>query len=152
LNNPGIFFSSNYFNRDGGPTVANSITVPEAMYEDFEKICEPVNRINHDFPFILKKRTTPPGPRPVTARGSDHAYFAINGIPAISFGITDPKGYNFNYGEIWHTERDLYNKSIPEYQNQTSVVTAVVVYGLANIDHLLSRVGLYQEETSQESH
>jgi carboxypeptidase Q len=44
----------------------------------------------------------------------------------------------------------MYNKSIPEYQNHTSVVTAVVVYGLANIDHLLSRKGLYQEETRQD--
>jgi hypothetical protein len=42
----------------------------------------------------------------------------------------------------------MYNKSIPEYQNHTSVVTAVVVYGLANLDHLLSRKGLYLEEAN----
>jgi hypothetical protein len=138
---------SNYFNRDGGPTVANGLTVPEAMYADFEKICEPLNSINPDFPFTLTKRTTPASPRPRTAGGSDHAYFAMNGVPVLSFATADPKGYNFNYGEIWHTERDTYNKSIPEYQEQTSVVTAVVVYGLANIDHLLSRKDLYQEET-----
>jgi hypothetical protein len=137
---------SDYFNRDGGPTVANSLTVPEAMFSDFEKICEPLNSINPEFPFTLKKRTDPAGPRPKTAGGSDHAYFAINGVPTISFGTADPKGYDFNYGEIWHTERDLYNMSIPEYQNQTSVVTAVVVYGVANLDHLLSRQGLYLEE------
>ncbi len=136
---------SNYFNRDGGPTVANSITVTEAMYDDFEKVCEPLNNINPEFPFTLNKRTTPPGPRPKSAGGSDHAYFAKNGIPAISFGTEDIKGYDFNYGEIWHTERDMYNKSIPEYQNHTSIVTAVVVYGLANLDHLLSREGLYLE-------
>ena len=77
---------SNYFNRDGGPTVANSLTVPEAMYDDFVKICEPLNSINPDFPFTLNKRTTPPGPRPASAGGSDHAYFAMNGIPTLSFG------------------------------------------------------------------
>jgi hypothetical protein len=141
---------SDYLNRDGGPTVANSLTVPEAMYDDFAKICEPLNSINPEFPFTLNKRTTPPGPRPASAGGSDHAYFAMNGVPTIGFGTADPKGYDFNYGEIWHTERDMYNKSIPEYQNHTSVVTAVVVYGLANIDHLLSRKGLYQEETRQD--
>ncbi len=139
---------SDYFNRDGGPTVANSLTVPEAMYDDFVKICEPLNSINPDFPFTLTKRTEAPRPRPTTAGGSDHAYFAINGIPTISFGTEDPKGYDFNYGEIWHTERDMYNKSIPEYQNHTSIVTAVVVYSLANLDHLLSRKGLYQEEAT----
>ncbi|MBK7626847.1 MAG: M20/M25/M40 family metallo-hydrolase [Bacteroidales bacterium] len=138
---------SNYFNRDGGPTVASSLTVPEAMYEDFEKICEPLNTINPDFPFTLTKRTTPAGPKPTSAGGSDHAYFAMNGVPTLSFGAPDSKGYDFNYQEIWHTERDTYNKSIPEYQNHTSVVTAVVVYGLANLDHLLSREGLYVDES-----
>lgn len=136
---------SNYFNRDGGPTVASGLTVPEAMYNDFEKICKPLNSINPDFPFTLKKRTQPPRPKPSTAGGSDHAYFAMNGVPTLSFDIPDSKGYNFNYGEIWHTERDTYTKSIPEYQEHTSVVTAVVVYGLANLDHLLSREGLYAE-------
>jgi hypothetical protein len=138
---------SNYFNRDGGPTVANSLTVPKAMYTDMEKICEPLNKINPAFPFTLKEQTDPPRPRPKTAGGSDHAYFAMNGVPTLNLASEDSKGYNFDYGEIWHTENDLYNKSIPEYQNQTSVVYAVVVYGVANLDHLLSRDGAYAEET-----
>jgi hypothetical protein len=137
---------SNYFNRDGGPTVANSLTVPEAMYDDFTKVCEPLNSINPEFPFTLNKQTEEPRPRPLRAGGSDHAYFAQNGVPTLAFGTTDPEGYDFNYGEIWHTERDLINKSIPEYENHTAVVTALVVYGLANLDHLLSRKGLYKEE------
>ncbi len=137
---------SNYFNRDAGPTVATSLTVPDAMYDDFAKICEPLSSINPDFPFTLNKRSTPAGPKPASAGGSDHAYFAMSGVPTLSFGIPDVKGYDFNYGEIWHTERDTYNKSIPEYQNHTSIVTAVVVYGLANLDHVLSRQGLYVEE------
>lgn len=137
---------SNYFNRDGGPTVPNGLTVPEAMYNDFDEICKPLNSINPEFPFTLKKRTDQGGLKPKTAGGSDHAYFAMNGVPTLSFILGDPKGYDFNYNEIWHTERDTYNKSIPEYQEQTSVVTAVVVYGLANLDHLLSRNGLYREE------
>jgi hypothetical protein len=136
---------SNYFNRDGGPTPYTGITVPEAMYDDFEKICKPLNSINPDFPFTLKKRTDPPRPRPATAGGSDHAHFAMNGVPTLNFEGPDIKGYNFNYGEIWHTERDTYDKSIPEYQEQVSVVTAVIVYGLANLDHILSREGLYSE-------
>jgi hypothetical protein len=135
---------ANYFNRDGGPTVANSLSVPEAMYDDFEKICEPLNSINPDFPFTLRK--SEPRRRPTRAGGSDHAYFAINGVPTISFGTADPKGYDFNYGEIWHTERDLYNKSIPEYQEHTAVVTAVVVYGVAMLDHLLKRDGMFVED------
>jgi len=137
---------SNYFNRDGGPTVASGLTVPEAMYDDFEKVCKPLNGINPDFPFTLTRRTAPARPRPASAGGSDHAHFAMNGVPTLSFEAPDSKGYNFAYGEIWHTERDTYDKSIPEYQEHTAVVTAVVVYGLANLDHLLSREGLYSEK------
>jgi len=134
---------SNYFNRDGGPTVANSLRVPEAMYADFEKVCEPLNRIDPDFPFTLEK--SQPRPKPTSAGGSDHAYFAMNGVPTLGFGTADPKGYDFDYMEIWHTERDLYNMSIPEYQEHTATVTAVVVYGLACLDHLLSREGMFSE-------
>jgi hypothetical protein len=137
---------SNYFNRDGGPTVASGLTVPEAMFDDFEKVCKPLNDINPEFPFKLTKRTQPPRPMPAVASGTDSGPFAVKGVPTLSFEAPDAKGYNFSYQEIWHTENDLYTKSIPEYQNHTSVVTAVVVYGLANLDHILSRTGLYADE------
>ena len=140
-------YISNYFNRDGGPTVANSITVPPAMYNDFKKATEQLNDINPDFPFTLTERKGDPQPRPTTAGGSDHAYFTMNGMPSISFGTADPKGYDFNYGEIWHTERDSYNMSIPEYMDHTSVVMAIVMYNLAMQDKILSREGLYKEGT-----
>jgi len=67
-------------------------------------------------------------------------------VPTIGFRNEDPKGYDFNYHEIWHTERDLYNKSIPEYQNHASVATALLVFGIANLDHLLPRQGYYLED------
>lgn len=136
---------ANYFNRDGGPLVPLGITVPPAMYEDYVKVCEPISKVNPDFPFVVKKREGEPGPVPKTAGGSDHAYFVMNGCPSINLTLGDPKGYNFNYGEIWHTERDLYNKSIPEYQEHTSVVQAIIMYGLGNLNHLPSRQGLYKE-------
>ena len=134
---------SNYINRDGGPLCATSVTVPPAMYEDYVEVCKPIMNLNPEFPFTVNKREGDPQPRPTRAGGSDHAYFAKNGIPTLSFRETDPKGYNFEYGEIWHTERDIYNKLIPEYMEHSAVVEAVVLYGLANLDHLLSREGLY---------
>jgi hypothetical protein len=132
---------SNMVNRDGGPTVPTGISVPEAMREDFELICAPINDINPDFPFTISIRE--PREKPKKAWGTDSGPFAVVGVPTIGPQTGDPKGYNFNYREIWHTERDLYNKSIPEYQEQTAVVTAIIVYGIANLDHLLSREGYY---------
>jgi hypothetical protein len=134
---------SNYINRDGGPLCATSVTVPPAMYDDYLEVCKPILNLNPEFPFTVNKREGEPQPRPTRAGGSDHAYFAMNGVPTLSFRESDPKGYNFEYGEIWHTERDIYNKLIPEYMEHSAVVEAVVLYGLANLDHLLSREGLY---------
>jgi len=132
---------SNMFNRDGGPTVITGISVSEAMWEDMEKICEPLNDINPDFPFEMVKRK--PRERSKRPGGTDSSVFSMNWVPTMRFATADPKGYDFSYREIWHTENDYYQKSIPEYQEHTSIVTAVVVYGVANLDHLLSREGYY---------
>lgn len=142
---------SNMFNRDGGPTVPTGISVSEAMWDDMKKICEPLNSINPDFPFTLAKRE--PRKRPKEARGTDSGPFAVEGVPTMTFNTGDPKGYDFSYMEIWHTERDLFNKSIAEYQEHTAMVTAIVVLGVANLDHLLSREGYYlpdNEKTAPE--
>lgn len=134
---------SNYFNRDGGPLASSALTVPAAMYDDFAKITEPLKNYDPEMPFTLNKRTAAPQPRPTSAGGSDHAYFAMNGIPTLSFTESDVKGYGFNYRDIWHTKIDLLNMVYPDYMNHSTVVTAVTIYGVANLDHLLSREGLY---------
>lgn len=132
---------ANLFNRDGGPTVPVGISVPQSWYDDMVKICAPVNKINPDFPFEVK--VVAPRVKPAQPGGHDGSVFMVAGVPAIGFNLADTKGYNFSYGEIWHTERDLFNKSIPEYQEHTSVVNAVVAYGIANLDKLLPREGVY---------
>ena len=136
---------SNYFNRDGGPLACTGITVPPAMYDDFVKVCEPLTNYNPEIPFSVYKRPGEPQERPTSAGGSDHAYFAMNGIPAISFRETDIFGLDFNYRDIWHTEDDLFDKLVPAYLEHSAVINAVTAYGLANLPHLLSREGLYKE-------
>jgi carboxypeptidase Q len=132
---------SNMFNRDGGPTVITGISVSEAMWEDMEKICQSLNDINPDFPFKMVERK--PRRKATRLSGTDSSAFSMKGVPTMGFSTADPKGYDFSYREIWHTENDYYQKSIPEYQEHTSIVTAVVVYGIANLDHLLSSEGFY---------
>ena len=118
--------------------------VSDAMMSDMEKICAPLNSINPDFPFELRKRE--PREKPKKAWGTDSGPFAVAGVPTVSMRNTDPKGYDFHYREIWHTERDMYNKSIPEYQEHAAIVYAIVVLGVANLDHLLDREGYWIEE------
>ena len=135
---------SNMVNRDGGPTVPTGISVSAAMMDDFKAICAPLHDINPDFPFEISERK--PRNKPSKAWGTDSGPFAVEGVPTIGFRCTDPKGYNFSYQEIWHTERDTYNKSIPEYQEHAAICTAVMVYGIANLDHLLDRTDYYLVE------
>ena len=136
---------SNYINRDPGSSVATGLTAPESLYADFEKICRPLDGASSEFQFKLNKNTRP-RPKPTRAGGSDHAYFAMNGVPVIGLDESDPRGNDFSYDEIWHTENDLFTKVVPAYQEHTAMATAVIVYGIANLDHLLSRKGVYAEE------
>lgn len=135
---------ANLFNRDGGPEPPVGIAVSQAMYDDFVKITEPVKRIREDYPFEVTVR--PPRKRPTIPGGVDSEVFAVEGVPTYTFTTKDIKGYNFSYGEIWHTERDLYTKNIPEYLEHTATVTAIVVLGVANLDKQLSREGVFEGE------
>lgn len=136
----------NYFNRDGGPTVANSMSVPEEWYDALVPVCEPLKDLDPRFPFKLSVNDRYPMAIPDNAGGSDHAYFMMSGVPVIGFGTGDPLGYNFSYGEIWHTDRDLYTKSIPEYMEHTSIVNAIVLWGIANLPEKLPADAVYIQE------
>lgn len=125
------------FNRDGGPTVPISLAVPPAMLPDLERICAPISKINPEFPFSVNSSS--PRTKPVVAGGTDTAPFLMAGVPVIDLRTEDVKGYNFSYREIWHTTRDTYDKCPPDYMNHSSIVTALIVYGVANLDHLLPR-------------
>ena len=135
---------ANLFNRDGGPEPPVGIAVSQAMYDDFVKIAKPINRIRKDIPFEVTVRQ--PRKRPTKAGGTDAEVFAVNGVPTYGFTTKDVVGYNFRYGEIWHTERDLYNKNIPEFLEHTATVTAIIALGVANLEKQLPREGVYIEE------
>jgi len=124
----------NYFNRDDNPTVATGMAVPRSWAEDIRRIAEPLNRGNPEFPFRVE--VVDPIPRPRTVRGSDFIHFRMNGIPAIDIITEDPRGYNICYYEIWHTDRDTYDKVAPfaDYMNHTTVAHAIIVWGMANLE------------------
>ncbi len=99
--------------------------------------------INKDYPWEVA--VAEPRVKPTSTGGTDASVFALHGVPTYGFFDRDFKGYGFEYGEIWHTENDILNKEIPEYQEHTAVVTAVVALGVANLDRLLSREGMYKD-------
>lgn len=133
----------NVFNRDGGPEPPVGIAVSQAMYDDFVKITQPIQKVRADIPFEVTIR--PPRKLPKIAGGTDSEVFATYGVPTYGFTTKDVKGYNFSYGEIWHTERDLFTKNIPEYLEHTATVTAITVLGVGNLDKPLPREGVYEK-------
>ena len=130
-------------NRDGGPEPPVGISVPAAMVDDMKKICEPIPSINPDFPFEVT--VAEPRKRPTQFGGTDATVFAVEGVPTYGFRLSDVDGTNFNYGEIWHTENDILNRENPRYQQHTAIVTAIVALGIANLDHQLSRKGMFTD-------
>lgn len=137
---------SNMFNRDSGIEPPVGMSVPESMYEDFVAVCQPLVEYNDPkFPAFTVQVNKNPRVQPKALGGSDDSTFGMHGVPIINFVVDDVFGTNFNYQEIWHTERDILNKQVPEYQQRTALVQAIVGLGVANLDHQLTRENIWGE-------
>ena len=124
-------------NRDGGPLPYVGFEVPKSMIKAYDKIAEPIRELYPDYGFEVSEMTRVPRSR-ITG-GSDYKSFLQVGVPAVKMTMRDIKGYNFQYREIWHTERDTYQKAIPEYQEQAAAALAIIALGTANLPTLLPR-------------
>lgn len=134
---------SNMFNRDGGPLAYDSISVPASLVDEYEKISEPLREIYPEIGFEVSALT--PRKRPTGAGSTDATIFAMQGVPTLGMRESDSFGYDFNYGEIWHTIRDTYTESFPEYQEQAAVALAIMALGTANLDELIPRNEVYTD-------
>jgi cyclophilin family peptidyl-prolyl cis-trans isomerase len=128
------------FNRDGGTNCISGLAVSKAMMPDLLQITKPVLKLNPKYPFELTERSKPVRKG---GRGSTDTYPILQkDVPAFGFST---KGEQI-YGRTWHTTLDTYDEIIPQYQEYSAMVTAVVAYGVANLDHLLSREGNFMPE------
>jgi len=127
-------------NRDYRPDAITGATVPATWYADMEQITAPLKELNPRWPFELMQNDYP-SLKPASPGGSDHSSFSMQGIPLLSFrGESD-----YSYGRAWHTLYDIYSELVPytEHQQHSALVTAVVAYGIANLDEFLPREGSY---------
>ncbi|MFC1732537.1 M28 family peptidase, partial [candidate division KSB1 bacterium] len=130
-------------NRDHNPSAINSVTVPTTWEADFGKITAPIHGLNPRFPFelIVNRYPSAPSTRP---GGTDASAFSMVRVPTLRMGeLTD-----YEYSRAWHTLYDTYNEVVPytEHQEHSALVMAILAYGIANLDHLLTRDGVYLEE------
>ncbi len=138
-------------NRDGSPSAITGASVPSAWFPDFEKIVAPLANVNPKWPFTLA-RNEYPSPMPTSPGGSDHSSFQMRGVPTLSVqstsvrpGVNGEKERSFVYPYVWHTTNDLYDQLVPytEHQQHSALATAVLAYGVANLDKPLAREGVY---------
>jgi hypothetical protein len=126
-------------NRDGSPSVITGARVPETWYADFQTITAPLANLNPKWPFKLEKAL--PRAHATSPGGTDSSSFEMVSVPTLSFATQTDYVYNY----AWHTLNDLYSELVPytEQQKESALVTAVVAYGVANLDKPLTRAGVY---------
>jgi carboxypeptidase Q len=116
--------------HDGGTNYLSGISGTAAMQADFEQVFAPVKDLDAAMPFAIRKVNGFS-----TQGASDHASFLAAGVPGIFWGQAGKANYNHTH----HTQFDTYDAAIPDYQKHSSIVLAIGAYGIANLDHLLSR-------------
>lgn len=127
-------------NRDGSPNAIVGANVPPAWYQDFFKITEPLRAADPSWPFDLVENEYP-RTRSERPGGTDASAFSMIGIPTLSLQTRS----DYNYGRAWHTLHDTYNEIVPyaEHQKHSALATAVIAYGVANLEKPLPREGVY---------
>jgi hypothetical protein len=126
------------FNHDSGTNWAASTSATPSMYEDVLRVVAPILKLNSPDPdregpvFTVNRTNAMAG----GGGGSDHASFIAVGVPALSMRLTGRADYS---SYTWHSQWDLYEAAIPEYQRHTSTVLALAALGVANLPNLLNR-------------
>jgi hypothetical protein len=116
--------------HDGGTNFLSGIGATEAIYSDFEQVFAPVKELDpKNYPFDLRKV---PG---LFGGGSDHASFLSANVPGFFWRQSGSARYQHTH----HTQYDTFDAAVPDYQKHSSLVVAIGAYGIANLDHLLSR-------------
>jgi carboxypeptidase Q len=115
--------------HDGGTNYLSGIGATEAIQSDFEQVFAPVKELDPNYPFQVRKIAG------LYGGGSDHASFLAANVPGF-FWRQQGKA---RYQRTHHTQYDTFDAAVPEYQKHSSLVVALAAYGIANLDHLLSR-------------
>lgn len=80
----------------------------------------------------------------MTMGSSDHAQFLVAGVPAFMWMQQGENPVPY----YPHTQLDTYDQVISEHLKHSSTVIALAAFGVANLDHLLSRKNLVNDEMS----
>lgn len=123
--------------HDKGTNYLSGMVAPAKIAEQLRGVFEPVAELNPDMPFSVRENQ---GFNRM-AGSSDHASFLREGVP----GLFWEQSGRTTYGDFWHTHYDTFDSAVPEYQRHSALVVAVGALGIANLDGLLDRDGLFSQ-------
>ncbi len=119
--------------HDGGTNYVSGIHATEAMAPIFDKAFEPLQALNPEMPFTVKKSSALP-----FGIGSDHDSYLGVGVP----GFHWLQAGRAKYVHTHHTQHDRFEQAIPEYQRHSATVIAIGALRVADLPELLPRTGL----------
>jgi hypothetical protein len=120
-------------NHDEGTNYLAGLSVTYEMETAMREAVAPVLALDTNMPFTLAVADGLNG-RP----DSDHWSFIEKGVPGFFW---DQKG-KADYEHCHHTQFDTFDAAIPEYQQHSAIVAAVVAYDIANLPDLLDRTNM----------
>ncbi|UCE08097.1 MAG: M20/M25/M40 family metallo-hydrolase, partial [bacterium] len=132
-------------NMDQGSNYISGIYATNGLKKDFERVFAPIKSLDPDMPFAIEKveYLSQNMKNCCGGRGSsDHGPFFEAGVPAF-FWLQEGKN-PIPYPA--HTKEDTYDKVNAEYLKHSSTVIALGAYGIANLNHLLSRENIFEKE------
>ncbi len=117
------------FVHDGGTNYLSGLSVTPEIHQQLAPLLAPLASLDPEKPFSLRLTDhLRPG-------SSDHDSFLARGVPGF-FWHQDGAS---NYRCMHHTQLDVFEAAIDDYQRHSAIVVAVTAYLVANADALLDR-------------
>jgi cyclophilin family peptidyl-prolyl cis-trans isomerase len=123
-------------NNDGGTNPIVGMGVPKVIFNYLKPAVEPIEKLSLTYPFKLQETAMI---RRAGRGGTDSHSFAMEGVPAPWLRLEGPHVYR----TTWHTLLDTYDQVIPDAQEHSALVIALLAYQIANLDNLLPREGAF---------
>ncbi len=129
--------TSAVFVHDEGTNYLSGLGVPAAMLPAMQIACAPLLGLNPEFPFELAEVDGLPN-----FVGSDNDSFVQAGVPGFFWRQSGRSDYEHHH----HTQHDNFEAAIPEYQEHSALVAALIALEVANLPELLDRTNMKAPE------
>lgn len=123
-------------NNDSGTNPVVGMGVPKVIFNYIKPAIEPIEKLELKYKFTLQETGLI---RRAGRGGTDSHSFTMEGVPAPWLRTQGPH----QYGTTWHTLLDTYDQIIPDAQEHSALIYALLAYQIANLDKIVPREGAF---------